>query len=82
MVSLFLLVGPVTVAWDRAPDALVAAIAIPAGIGLVLSLIVLFREIVTRAGEDVEEDESEKAVGRLVSGKGIDPPPEGPGEPR
>ena len=54
----------------------------PAAIGLVLSLIVLTREIVPRAGEDEEEDESEKAVARVVSGKGIDPPRAGPGEPR
>ncbi len=81
-VSLFILVGPLTLAWDRAPEPLLAVIGIPAAIGLVLSLIVLTREIVPRAGEDEEEDESEKAVARLVSGKGIDPPRAGPGEPR
>lgn len=96
-VSLFILVGPLTLAWDRAPERLLVPFAIAAASGLVLSFIALFREIVEprrvlrdgapwheqfvpHAGE--EEDENEKAVARLVSGKGIAPPSGGPGEPR
>jgi hypothetical protein len=96
-VSLFILVGPLTLAWDRAPETLLVPFAIAAASGLVLSFIALVREIVEprrvlrdgapwheqfvpHAGE--EEDENEKAVARLVSGKGIAPPSGGPGEPR
>jgi hypothetical protein len=96
-VSLFILVGPLTLAWDRAPERLLVPFAIAAASGLVLSSIALVREIVEprrvlrdgapwheqfvpHAGE--EEDENEKAVARLVSGKGIAPPSGGPDEPR
>jgi hypothetical protein len=89
-VSLFVLVGPLTVAWDHAPEPLLAAIGFPAATGLVLSVIALVVEICDfprrPLPEDAawheqfvphhreEEDESEKAVARLVSGKGIAPP--------
>ena len=71
--GLFVMLGPATVAFYYVSETVAWALFLPAGSAMLLALAAIWVEI-RRGLASGEEDESERAVARLVSGKGIDPP--------
>jgi len=71
--ALFVLVCPATLLFSVSETAAVI-LAVPAGAVLLLAIGAIYVEIFLLSTPDADEDENERAVARMVSGKGVRPP--------
>jgi hypothetical protein len=68
--ALLVLVGPATAVFALSETAGLA-LALPAAAVLLLCMVAIYVDALSGAGPEAEEDEAERAVARMVSGRGV-----------